>query len=137
MEREIDGLLHVIADVFRLENRDRVLGDRLDDGDDVHFLHAELAHAQRLAVLVEHAVGPLHLAGDEERRSRIEPCAGDAGDSIGASRPGGHHAHAEMIGGFGVGFRAHGAGLFVRIADRHQSQSLRRAIDSGAWRRRR
>src|SRR5579863_10133410 len=53
-ERKINGLLHVIANIAGLENRHGVFGDWLDDGNDVHFLNAELTHTQRTAVFVKH-----------------------------------------------------------------------------------
>ena len=64
VQREVDGLLQVVADVGGLEDRHGVLRDGRDDGADVDFLHAELAHAERLAGGIEHAVGALDLAGD-------------------------------------------------------------------------
>ena len=53
----------------------------------------------------------------KQRRRRIQPCARHPGDGIGAARPGGHHAYAEVIGRLCVPFGADRAGLFVRIAD--------------------
>ena len=120
VEGEINGLLHVVADLLRIENSNRVLGNRLDDGDDVHLLHAELAHSQRPLVFAEHAVGALHLAGDKQRRRRVQPRASDAGDRVGAARAGGDHADAEMAGDFGISLGADGAGLLMRVADRLQ-----------------
>ena len=87
---EVDGLLEVIADVVGLEHDDGVLGDRRDDGNDVDFLDAELAHAERLAGDgVEHAVGALDLAGEEEHGGGVEPGAGNAGDGVSAAGAGG------------------------------------------------
>ena len=55
----------MVPDVVGLKNRDRILGDRGDNRADVDLLHAELAHAERLAgQLIEHAVGALDLAGN-------------------------------------------------------------------------
>ena len=43
---QMHGLFQVVADRGRIRHRHRVLGDRLHDGDDVHFLGAELPYAQ-------------------------------------------------------------------------------------------
>ena len=67
IESQIDRLLKVVANLAGFKDRDGVLGDRLDDGDNVNFLHAELEHAQRTAVFREHAIRALDLAGNEER----------------------------------------------------------------------
>ena len=122
VEREIDGFLEVVADVFGDEDRLGVLGDGPDDGADVDLLDAELAHAEGLAGGgVEHAVGALDLAGEEEGGSGVEPGAGDAGDGVGAAGAGGDHADAEAVGGLGVAFGADGGGLLVRVADRAEA----------------
>ncbi len=111
------GLFEVVADVGGVEDGDGVLGDGLDDGDDVDLLDAELAHAERLAVGGEHAVGAFDLSGEEEDGGGVEPGTGYSGDGVGASGAGGDHADAEVVGDFGVGFGAHGAGLLVGVAD--------------------
>ncbi len=118
MEGEIDGLLQMVTNLVRIEDRDGVLRNRLNDRDDVYFLHAKLTHAQWPTLFVEHAVRPFNLTGKKQRRRRIQPRSGDAGDGVGATRPGCHHTDTQMIGGFRVAFGADGAGLLVRIANR-------------------
>lgn len=117
VEGKVDGFFEVVADVEGVEDGDSVLGDGLDDGDDVHFLNAELAHAEGAAVGREHAIGALDLAGDDEHGSGVKPGTGDSGDGVGAAGAGGDHADAEVVGGLGVAFGADGAGLLVRITD--------------------
>ena len=118
VEGEVVGLFELEADVEGVEDGDGVLGDGLDDGDDVDFLDAELAHAEGLAGDgVEHAVGALDLAGEEEGGGGVEPGSGDPGDGVGASGAGGDEGDSEAVDGFGVGLGAHGGGLLVRVAD--------------------
>jgi len=108
------GLFELKAYVERVEHDYGILRDRLDDGDDVDLLHAELTHAQRLASDgVEHAVGALDLAGEEDRRSGIEPRAGYSRDGIGSAGASGDQSHAETVHGLGITFRAHRRGLFM------------------------
>ncbi len=45
MEGEIDGLLQMVANVVRIENRDSIFRNRLYDRDNIYFLHAKLTHA--------------------------------------------------------------------------------------------
>ncbi len=128
VQREVVSLFELVADVEGIEHDCGVLGDRLDDRHDIDFLHTELAHAERLAGdRVEHAVGTLDLAGEEERGGGVKPGAGDAGDGVGAARAGGDERDAEAVDGFGVAFGAHGGGLLVRVADGLDALFLRRA----------
>ena len=78
---------------------------------------------------VEHAVGALDLAGEEERGRRVEPGAGDAGDRVGAAGAGGDQGHAETVGGLGVALGAHGGGLLVRVADGRDSPCGERGVE--------
>ncbi len=113
MQSKIDRFFQVIANLVCVEDRNRVLGNRLHNRDDVDFLHAELAHAKWISLAVEHAVGAFDLARNHEHCGRIQPCACNSGNSIGSAGSGRDHADAEMVGNFGVGFGAHGAGLLV------------------------
>ena len=117
VERQVNGLFQVVADRCWIQDRHRVFRERPDDGNDIDFLNTELPHTERSAVRGEHAVGTLHLAGEKQHRSGIEPGAGHAGDGVGAARAGGHHGHAQVVGGLGVVLGGDGAGLLVRIAD--------------------
>ena len=134
--RQVDGLLQVVADARGVQHGHRVLGDRLDDRDDVDFLHAQLPHAERRAIGGEHAVGALHLTG--EKQHGVESSHAPATPVMALVPPGtgGHQGDAEIVGGLGVVLGRDGAGLLVRVADRFEIRH--RASDhSGAWRRRR
>jgi len=114
---EIKRLFEVVADALRIVDRDRVLGDRLDDGDDVHFLDAHLPDTERSAIRTEHAIGTLHLPGNEDARRGIEPRPSHAGDRIRASGSRGDQADAEMVGAFRVILRGDCARLLVQVTD--------------------
>ena len=116
----MESLFHVVANLARFKDRNGIFGDRLNDRDDVDFLHAELAHPKRLSLPVEHPVGPLYLTRDTKHWRRVQPGAGDSGYCICASRAGGDHAHAEMIRRLGVCLSAYGTRLFMRIANGNQ-----------------
>ena len=79
--------LQVIADGGGVQHGHGVLGEGFDNGNDVHFLHTELAHAEGRSIGGEHAVGPFHLAGDKENGSGIEPGAGKPGDGVSSAGP--------------------------------------------------
>ncbi len=122
VQREVMGLLELKADVERVEHDYSVFRDRLDDGDDVDLLHAELTHAQRLASdSVEHAVGALDLAGEEDCRRGIQPGASYSSDGIGSPGAGGDESHPKTAHGLRVALRADRGGLFMRVADRRNS----------------
>ena len=62
---QVQGLLEMDAHHLRVVQRDGVFGDRADDGDDVHLLHAALA--DRAA---GQAVRALGLAGEHQHGHR-------------------------------------------------------------------
>ena len=68
MKGKIDGLLQMVANFVRIENRDGIFRNRLYDRNDVDFLHAQLTHAQWPTIFIEHAIRPFHLARDKEHR---------------------------------------------------------------------
>jgi hypothetical protein len=123
--RQIDRLFEVIADAGRVQYRNGVFRDGLDDGYDVQFLDAELAHAQRGSIRGEHAVGPLHLTGNHQHGSGIEPGSRHPGDRIGPARSRGYQGNPEIVGRLGVALGRHGAGLLVGVANGLQGAALR------------
>ena len=127
-DRQVRGLFEMVADALGIRDRDGILGDRSNDGDDVDLLHAHLPDAQRCAVGVVDPVGTLHLPGDEEARGRIEPRASHPGDRVGPAGAGRHQRDAQMIRRLGVVFGGDGTGLFVQIAHELDVHATRQRI---------
>src|SRR5579864_3506655 len=111
-------LFEVIPDGLGVENRHRVFRDRFDDRHDIHFLHAHLSHATRVAVGIEHTIGPLHLARNEQAGCRVDPCAGNAGNGIRTAWTAGHQSNPKLVGSLAVILSCDRAGLLMGITDR-------------------
>ena len=118
-------LFQVVTDPGGFQHRHRVLGERLDDGDNVHFLHAKLPHAERRSVGGKHPVGTLDLSGEKQHRCGIQPGACQPRNRIRSTRACCHHGHTQVIGGLGIVLGSHGGGLLVRITNRFDVFALR------------
>jgi hypothetical protein len=117
----VEGLFQVAADGLGVVHRHGVLGDGLDDGDDVHLLYATLAQGAAVE-----AVWPFGLTGNHQHGHRVDPGAGHRGDGIGGAGAGGDQGHAEtrVAGSAGATarFRCDGAALLV--VARHWDEAL-------------
>ena len=98
-------------------HQDRVLGDRLDQADDVDLLVAELAERQRGAA--DERL-PLHLARDDDHAERVGPGAEDAGDRVGGAGARRDVDRGQPVGETVVALRGHGRRLLVVHADVRQ-----------------
>ncbi len=115
--RQVHCLLQVKTNGLRVDNGDSVLCEGPNDGDDIYFLHAELAHASGSSIGVEHPVGPFDLAGDEETWRRIEPRTRDASHGIGTAWTRRDQSDTEISGGFRIVLGGDRASLLVRVTN--------------------
>jgi len=84
------------------------LGDRTGQGDDVGLLEAHLPDRAIALHLVS-----IDLAGDEDRRGRVEIAAGDAGHQVGRPGATGGHRDAWHARHPGISFGRKGRALLV------------------------
>ena len=109
---QVDCLVEMVSNRLGIVDQHGVLGDRLNDVDNVDFLKAHLTNAA-----ARQQIGPFHLAREDQRGDRIEPGADHSGDGVRAAGSGRHQGDAEIAGVLRVGVRGDGTGLFVQIAD--------------------
>src|SRR5215471_11066373 len=114
----MDRLFKVIPDALWIEHRNRVLGERPRDRDDIYFLNAELAHTKRISVCVKHSIGTLHLSRNKQDRSGIEPCSSETRDGIRSAGTRGHQGNSQMVGSLRIVLCGDCARLLMGIADR-------------------
>ena len=112
----VEGAFQVVANLLRVINGHRVLGDRFDHGHDVHFLYAALAQRPSCQ-----QVGTLHLAGDDEQRDRLDPGSGHRCNDVGGTRTCRDHADAEVFADATPGFGGNATSLFVVAGHRFQA----------------
>ncbi|EKM97043.1 hypothetical protein C211_04998 [Stutzerimonas degradans] len=123
----MEGLLEHARHQRRLAHGHRPLGHRLGDGLDVHGLEVFFVQA-----------GTRRLAGDAEDRDGVGPGRVEAGDHVGAGRPRGADAHADVAGlGAGVALGHVRGALDVageNVADTAiGAQGGIQRVDRGAW----
>src|ERR1044072_210718 len=88
---DVEGLVHVLGDLARVGDLERVLDEGQGGAEDVGLLEAVGADQ----------LGP-HLAGDEDGRDRVHHRVGDRRHQVGRAGPGGRKGDPNPTRGLGI-----------------------------------